>query len=811
MPDYTPNLGLTKPKPQEVVDINVINDNYDKVDNFAGNVKVPLFASEQDRDAAYLVKPFEQCYVGPNKNQGTPYIRRNGQWMTQGGGGPGPKGEGVPNGGITGQILTKVSNADQDSDWVFPVAIDLTVSELPPQNPILHTAWIPVISNMSRMYTAVGENGSIYQMPAGGTEWNVIPSGVTENLNCIQWVPSINKLVVVGNKGVVLSSPDGITWSSHSSGITTNLVNFCVGGSGNTLVAVGVGGVILTADTSDLNTWTSRTSGTALDFKKVIWGSGTTSSFCAVTDTTTYSSTDGVNWSLRTTPALGSRLIMDVAFGNDTFVFSTSVVAGLFYRKSNVAAWTLSATIPNVSGSGTTGYYAVGFFQGYFYASAAAGATSLGFATSQDGNTWTAHGAGYVYSTLGFVERAGDNKIVLGYLTATNSSNYSTVDKAYTFSTSGFTNPATASAFGTPFPGVRPNEWVAASYSGSKTTLLYNNDNLSSYFTAYPTSDVSGMSGGQAFQYESVSGKVITCIQNSGKLLYNQTNDYATTTNWLSITSGLSSDLIRTLFSKETGKILLYDGKGAGRLSLFDVTGDAPVLKVNNTVLSTNNLSLNGAQGGDIFPSLNCFVLALANTSVSSEAKNLLKIPYSYPGSGYEIVNLPIANSSILVLKYVPKDNLMYMFARDLTTGIISVFTTGDLANWNTLNTNFSTQYILAFGYSEVLGKYVAIDNGSLYYISEDAIQWRPAVNNVGVPPATSNSYAIFEDKIVAVDSNGSTFYRTGMLKNNSELLVRAGSSNKLIAINDSIVAKGYEKYGSMKVFDGTSWVEVGL
>ncbi len=88
-----------------------------------------------------------------------------------------------------------------------------------------------------------------------GTQWTQRTSGVTDFLNGIVW--SGGQFVVVGNNGVVLTSPDGINWTQKSSGNSSAL--YSVVWSGTQYVIVGENGTILTSP--DGQTWTPRVSG----------------------------------------------------------------------------------------------------------------------------------------------------------------------------------------------------------------------------------------------------------------------------------------------------------------------------------------------------------------------------------------------------------------------------------------------------------------------------------------------------------------------------------------------------------------------
>jgi len=132
-----------------------------------------------------------------------------------------------------------------------------------------------------------------------GTQWTQRTSGVIDFLNGIVW--SGGQFVVVGNNGVILTSPDGVDWTQKSSVNSSAL--YSVVWSGAQYVIVGENGTILTSP--DGQTWTQRFSGFPLaTIYDVVW---TGTQFVAVGDASTMegiilTSPDGINWTQRTSP-----------------------------------------------------------------------------------------------------------------------------------------------------------------------------------------------------------------------------------------------------------------------------------------------------------------------------------------------------------------------------------------------------------------------------------------------------------------------------------------------------------------------------
>lgn len=102
------------------------------------------------------------------------------------------------------------------------VGVDWTL-----RNPSLTSeSWNAVARNgdarhASNVLVAVGSHGLIVSAPGPAGPWTVRTSNTKENLNAVSWSPSgdvnndspVGLFVAVGNKGVVLTSPNGIAWT----------------------------------------------------------------------------------------------------------------------------------------------------------------------------------------------------------------------------------------------------------------------------------------------------------------------------------------------------------------------------------------------------------------------------------------------------------------------------------------------------------------------------------------------------------------------------------------------------------------------
>ena len=267
---------------------------------------------------------------------------------------------------------------------------------------ITYGSIVTTISSTST-YVAVGAAGAMYSS-TDGTDWSAIDHrNVNSNSNRLNGASFWGSYKVVGDGGLVLTSPDAITWTAQTSGTTQNLYAIASNGL-NLNVAVGAGGTIIYSP--DGITWNKATnSGTSADLYAVNYGNGTwvavgaggtivisgdgsnwfdhsesgpalrgvaskvsvsstgavTATFVAVGDSSTVLySTDGASWTSQPVPMLGANL--------NAIVYGTQFVAvgaqGSILYSSDGQIWD-AASSPNSNEilavtHGLDGYYAVG-------------------------------------------------------------------------------------------------------------------------------------------------------------------------------------------------------------------------------------------------------------------------------------------------------------------------------------------------------------------------------------------------------------------------------------------------------------------
>jgi hypothetical protein len=193
-----------------------------------------------------------------------------------------------------------------------------------------------------------------------------------------------------GGLTVVETSTDLINWTSETVSTLLDDTDWLgVANDGTTFVAVGIGlqgDQVMTS--TDGSTWTARSlqSTDNPDLQGVVHGEGV---FVAVADnltgseTATYSSTDGITWTRRTSDSVGKKA---VAYGDGTFVAvrATGANPGIVHTSADGLTWT--------SRTGPTGatWQSIAYGNGTFVIVGTAGAGNDQGAISRDGGvTWT--------------------------------------------------------------------------------------------------------------------------------------------------------------------------------------------------------------------------------------------------------------------------------------------------------------------------------------------------------------------------------------------------------------------------------------
>lgn len=142
--------------------------------------------------------------------------------------------------------------------------------------------------NDKGVYVIVGEKGTV-MTSNNGIDYEKRRSNTEKNLNKIIW--AMEKFVAVGDEGVILTSSDGIDWSFINSPGNTDL--FGLEFNGKQFVAVGSSGNVLISE--DGQEWTRIRMATMETLHEVKW---VNDRYIAVGDRRlVLTSTDGITWS----------------------------------------------------------------------------------------------------------------------------------------------------------------------------------------------------------------------------------------------------------------------------------------------------------------------------------------------------------------------------------------------------------------------------------------------------------------------------------------------------------------------------------
>jgi hypothetical protein len=198
------------------------------------------------------------------------------------------------------------------------------------------------------------------------------PMPVSESLSGGAWNGSLG--VLVGQRGTVLTSPDGVTWTLRAR-ITHQLLRD-VAWSGSLFVAVGDSGTVITS--SDGVTWTPRATQVPYDLSAIACADG----LCVVPadwGSAVLTSSDGVAWTTRTVandPNTGLNSVVRVPAGTGRTARWVAVGSHAVVSEDGVAWTRYSTGVPStLSDAVWNGVQVVAN-------------TGLGIATSATGVTW---------------------------------------------------------------------------------------------------------------------------------------------------------------------------------------------------------------------------------------------------------------------------------------------------------------------------------------------------------------------------------------------------------------------------------------
>jgi hypothetical protein len=261
------------------------------------------------------------------------------------------------------------------------------------------------ITDTGNEYFAV--NSMSVRTSTNGESWSAAQTVSTTNaLNVTAYSSApTEKYVVAGNGGTIYSSTDLSTWTLRTSGTTSTIVAAAGSPTATEKFILGVGTDVRTS-TNGI-TWTNRTNplgGSTVSC--ALWGNGIYVLSGASAKIST--STDGITWTARTTAATGT--VESVTYQNSNYFYRDGSGYGV---STDAITWTRYAKTWNSSGGGVIPV--VVWLSPYYYTNG--GAFEIHRTTSlADG--WTFHG--FQSITAGNLLSNG-SKIVTtnGYFTTT--------------------------------------------------------------------------------------------------------------------------------------------------------------------------------------------------------------------------------------------------------------------------------------------------------------------------------------------------------------------------------------------------------
>jgi Pectate lyase superfamily protein len=254
-----------------------------------------------------------------------------------------------------------------------------------------------IAHNGSGQILALTGGGSIY-FSTNGITWTLTLTAAAA-LNAAYWDTNDLKWTVVGNSGLIYTSPDGSTFTLKTNSNTNNLYGISRISTGN-YVAVGAGGTVLTSSNS--NSWTVQSSGTSNDLNSITvanLGGGTYKAVAVGNNGVGIYSSNGVGWFLGSNNSALDPQGNTVSLGNLYKVIYVSwtppggSLSSYYFVVGDDGVLAISTNFS--TGSWNTKYtYTSSDLQGIAYSPTnniffAVGDTGLTYMTGQNGSSWT--------------------------------------------------------------------------------------------------------------------------------------------------------------------------------------------------------------------------------------------------------------------------------------------------------------------------------------------------------------------------------------------------------------------------------------
>lgn len=185
----------------------------------------------------------------------------------------------------------------------------------------------------------IGQGGVARTATDVTAAWSFVNDGFENTYLSITWTGT--QLVVSGNGGIVMTSPDGSAWTYRNTGVTSNWQ--AVGSSGSTIVVGALSGVNRYSTDGGL-TWAAGS--TTISHINAVASNG---SAFVISGQNAYVATSptGATWTIRNTGTFSAGQKM--AYNGSLFVYFTN--QGLIYTSPNGLSWTqrVSSTTSPIS------------------------------------------------------------------------------------------------------------------------------------------------------------------------------------------------------------------------------------------------------------------------------------------------------------------------------------------------------------------------------------------------------------------------------------------------------------------------------
>ena len=209
------------------------------------------------------------------------------------------------------------------------------------ESPVTNTLWGAVYA--SNRFVAVGERGTIVTSP-DGVMWTARTSGTDRWLLAVTWAASRGMFIAVGDAGTILTSSDGVAWTARVSGTTQRLNSVAWTTKRFTnpdiFLAVGENGTALAS--VDLMTWTPCATGDT-GWLRGIATLGSDSFVVTGHDGTILTTTDAGETFQRRASGTTQHLDAVALLGND--LYATGSNFALTRSTDRGVTWTLDRTV----------------------------------------------------------------------------------------------------------------------------------------------------------------------------------------------------------------------------------------------------------------------------------------------------------------------------------------------------------------------------------------------------------------------------------------------------------------------------------